>query len=264
MESYDKSLDKYINEIVDNIDLVVGEIYLITNTINNKKYVGQTMSHHKNHLKYRPYGYKGRFASHISEARRDVDKNTYLKQSIRKHGEDAFTLQLVKRCILSEIDNEEQLYIKKYNTLYPEGYNLTIGGKLTRFIKVKVEDDKYIFDQMPLYRTFQTEETREKISNSLQKSFADENIRLHRSKMTQDQHNKKRLELFKNCKIDPNDDYNKYLSKKNRWTVKIDGIETRFDSSHDSDEMNKQRAIDFIKYLMTQRHDQIAGTPLEL
>ncbi len=265
MEVYDRSLDKYVDEILTDIELVVGEIYLITNKITNKKYVGQTMSHHKNHSKYRPYGYKSRFNSHVSESRRDKDKKNYLKQSMRKHGEDKFTVQLIKRCPLEIIDKEEQYFIKKYNTLYPSGYNLTTGGKSNIFTPVKFINDEYVFNPQPLYRAGQSEETREKISNSLQKSLIDENIRLHRSKKTQDQHNKKRLELFKDCKLYPSEDYNKYLSKKKgRWTVTINGIKTRFDSSHDSDEINKQRAIDFIKYLMTQRHDQIAGTPLEL
>lgn len=44
------------------------EIYIITNTINNKIYIGKAVSHILNHKKYRPYGSIGRFKTHISEA----------------------------------------------------------------------------------------------------------------------------------------------------------------------------------------------------
>jgi hypothetical protein len=263
MEVYDLLLDKYIDEIVNDIELVVGEIYLITNKITNKKYVGQTMSHHKNHSKYRPYGYKSRFNSHISESRRDKDKKNYLKQSMRKYGEDKFGVQLIKRCPLEMIDDEEQYCIKKYNTLYPNGYNLTTGGKSNTFIPVKFKNDEYVFNPKPLYRSEQSEETREKISEALVKSLADSEVRAHRSKMAQDQHMIKKLDLFKNCKVEEN--YIKYLSKKKgRYVVTIDNIKTTFWSIHETDNDNKQRAIDFIKCLSMQRHDQIAGTPLEL
>ena len=57
-----------MNEILHNNSQVVGQIYLIKNTITNKNYVGQTLSHRKNHNKYRPFGFIGRFKDHIGEA----------------------------------------------------------------------------------------------------------------------------------------------------------------------------------------------------
>ena len=45
-----------------------GLIYCITNEVNNKQYIGQTVSHRKNKGKYRPFGIDGRLNDHISEA----------------------------------------------------------------------------------------------------------------------------------------------------------------------------------------------------
>ena len=74
MEVYDNTLDLYSGIIIDNPDNVVGELYLITNDITKKQYVGQTLSHRKNHGRYRPFGYKGRFSDHLSEARTRTEK----------------------------------------------------------------------------------------------------------------------------------------------------------------------------------------------
>ena len=56
------------NVILNDELLRYCEIYKITNTINNKIYIGQAVSHILNHKKYRPYGMEGRFKSHIHEA----------------------------------------------------------------------------------------------------------------------------------------------------------------------------------------------------
>ena len=77
---------------------VLGEIYCMTNTVTKKQYIGQTVSHRKNRIKYRPFGYIGRFNDHISEALNNTKKKqcTYLNNSIRKYGKDIFTVKLIK------------------------------------------------------------------------------------------------------------------------------------------------------------------------
>ena len=121
-----------MNEILDDDSKVIGHIYLITNTQTNKKYVGQTVSHRKNRNKYRPFGFEGRFKDHISEALCNTKKKqcNYLNNSIRQYGKEAFKVELITECSKSELDTMEEMYIKEYNTLYPNGYNLTIGGKV--------------------------------------------------------------------------------------------------------------------------------------
>ncbi len=121
------------NEILnlDETYKITGQIYLITNIKTNKCYVGQVRSHRKNKGKYRPFGYIGRFNDHVSEAINNTKKNqcTYLNNSIRKYGKEKFKVELLETCEINIIDEKEQIYINNKNTLYPNGYNLTKGGK---------------------------------------------------------------------------------------------------------------------------------------
>jgi hypothetical protein len=120
---------------------VKGEIYKIYNTKNDKIYIGQTRSHRKNKGKYRPFGYIGRFKDHISEAINNTKENqcTYLNNSIRKE-KDFFKVELLEICDISDLDEKEKFYIKKYDSYYPNGYNLTIGGKTFKFENVDNEE----------------------------------------------------------------------------------------------------------------------------
>ena len=74
-----------MNEILNDSSNVLGHIYVITNLITKKQYVGQTVSHRKNRNKYRPFGFEGRFKDHISEALCNTKKKqcNYLNNSIR-------------------------------------------------------------------------------------------------------------------------------------------------------------------------------------
>ena len=61
-------------QILTDKTKVYGLIYQITNTENNMKYVGQTVSHRKNKDRYRPFGILGRFKDHVSEAINNTKK----------------------------------------------------------------------------------------------------------------------------------------------------------------------------------------------
>ena len=121
----------FYNKILDSNECVFGIIYVMTNTHNCTKYVGQTVSHRKNKAKYRPFGEIGRFKDHISEALNNTKKKqcSYLNHAIRKYGSDAFSVTTLETCTLSALNEREQYYIKEKNTLFPNGYNLTKGGK---------------------------------------------------------------------------------------------------------------------------------------
>ena len=87
-------------------------IYKITNLINNKIYIGIT--------KRDP---KIRFNEHFS------NKNEILYKAKEKYGKENFSLEIIKNGIPeNQIDEEEKYYIKYYNSLIPNGYNLSIGG----------------------------------------------------------------------------------------------------------------------------------------
>jgi len=110
---------------------IKSHIYVIKNNTTGKIYVGQANSHRMNKNKYRYFGYIGRFNDHISEAYANTKKKQcrYLNNSIRKYGKDNFSVELIEVCELDKADEKEIYYINKYNSLYPNGYNLTKGGK---------------------------------------------------------------------------------------------------------------------------------------
>lgn len=93
-----------------------GYIYLITNKINGKQYVGQTIS-----------GVKQRWSQHISDSKRG--KNYPLHNAINKYGKDNFEISvLAKVYSIQGLNLLEKFFIKKIGTIVPFGYNLQDGG----------------------------------------------------------------------------------------------------------------------------------------
>jgi len=100
-------------------------IYKTTNLINGKSYVGQ--SKYNNDEKY-------------------LGSELLLKKAIKKYGKKSFIKETIEWCLTKEeLDEKETFYIKFYNTLIPNGYNISIGGN----------------------RDFHNDETSQKISNKL-------------------------------------------------------------------------------------------------
>lgn len=119
--------DDVKNDIEDDIeDDIDGEIYLITNIKNNKKYIGQALKFvSKKNIKW---GTEGRWKSHIREAFSGKDHCLLLNQAIRKYGVESFKVEKLCDCLVSNMDKLEIDYIIQYDTLVPFGYNLTTGG----------------------------------------------------------------------------------------------------------------------------------------
>jgi group I intron endonuclease len=92
----------------------MGYIYLITNKINGKKYVGQTLCDDIN----------DRWNQHYS----NKSIGRCLKAAYLKYGTNNFKFQIVCICFNDDANNFEIEYIKKYNTIVPNGYNLSEGG----------------------------------------------------------------------------------------------------------------------------------------
>ena len=126
---------------INNKDRVYVDIYIIRNKLNNKVYVGQTVTHKLNKSKYRYFGYKGRFNDHVSEAINNTKQKqcTYLNNSIRKYGKENFDVNIIETCETKNANLNEIYYINKYNSIYPFGYNLTKGGK--HFIDKRILND---------------------------------------------------------------------------------------------------------------------------
>lgn len=123
---------------------IKGLIYKITNTINDKKYIGQTHSHYWNKNKYVLGGINYRFRQHIKTAK-CVNKRKCeckaLYAAIVKYSPEAFKIELICECDPNELNIMETKYILEYQTLAPNGYNLKEGGSngsLTKEFKDKV------------------------------------------------------------------------------------------------------------------------------
>lgn len=94
----------------------MGEIYIITNTITRKRYVGQTK-----------YNTLYRWNQHLEESR--AGSPSYLHRAIRKYGENAFKVKRVLKDIPEDkLNSLEIICIERYGTLVPAGYNLCRGG----------------------------------------------------------------------------------------------------------------------------------------
>lgn len=101
----------------------MGYIYKITNNINNKIYIGQT-------IKARP---TDRFSQHRYLARHSGQEKSisYLHQAMAKYGVDNFSFEIIENIENDKLNEREQYWIAQYNSLVPQGYNLTIGGEGT-------------------------------------------------------------------------------------------------------------------------------------
>ena len=195
-------------------DKLEGIIYKITNIVDQKLYIGQTVSHRKNKGKYRPFGHIGRFNDHISEAVNNTKRKqcTYLNNSIRKHGKDNFTVELIETCELKNLDTREQHYINEYNSLFPNGYNLTKGGKTGNHVDVC--NNEPLNEPKKRGRNFgyvHKESTRNKMSERL-KIMSQSDVIKDRMKITmKSYYDDKKKKFLMTCDLD--DDVTKHIKE---------------------------------------------------
>ena len=91
-------------------------IYCLTNRLNQKKYIGQTID----------------FRKRMGQHRRGVHPQCrYLFHAIKKYGWESFDPNIIDSAdTKKELDALETQYIKKYDTMNSDlGYNLTTGGE---------------------------------------------------------------------------------------------------------------------------------------
>lgn len=233
--------------ILDSSENVYGIVYKITNTSNNMVYVGQTVSHRKNKGKFRPFGMVGRLKDHISEAINNTKRKqcSYLNNVIRKHGKEAFSVELLENCSRDILDAREKHYIECLNSIYPNGYNLTPGGK-TMYVNSFLSAT-----EPPKKRggcAFRSEETRKKMSQRA-KDLSNDDLRTSRSEHAKSHHLMRRMAKFKDCKIDV-ENMDSYIRVVGRGViVEIDNNQTEFTSKKETFDQTKERAKQFIREL---------------
>ena len=123
-----------------------GKIYLITNDVNSKVYVGQTIQ-----------TLNKRFNGHCCYSKSDRSINMYIKRAIHKYARDKFHIQLIEECPVNILDEREKYWINFYNS-YNTGYNLTLGGQDANYFNInKLENiidikkfEQYILEFKPL------------------------------------------------------------------------------------------------------------------
>jgi len=153
-------------------------IYMIRNTINNKRYIGLSRD------------INTRFAEHRKKLRNNTHSNKHLLSSYEKYKEDSFEFSILELCNEEFLDEKEIYYISLYNTLNNKhGYNLRGGGKSGRHsLESKLKDSishqgmthtEETKLKIGLLKTgiIQSEETKNKRSKSLKKSWEGNEIR---------------------------------------------------------------------------------------
>ena len=96
----------------------MGCVYVWTNTVNGKQYVGQTVA-----------TFDVRWKGHLGDAKSRSDR--HFMRAIRKYGVDAFTVEvLFESTVQQELWDREKLEIAQRGTIDRAiGYNMTAGGE---------------------------------------------------------------------------------------------------------------------------------------
>ena len=157
----------------------MGYVYKITNTRNNKSYIGISIHEPE----------KGRIKKHLSGSK---GGSRLIARAVKKYGKDAFTYEILEANVFDEfLPDLEVAYIAHYNTVAPDGYNLTSGGdkhkKLSAETRRKMSEANRGKKGRP-----QSVETRRKLSE------ANKGKRLsaeHRRKISEAQRGQKRKPL---------------------------------------------------------------------
>ena len=92
----------------------MGYIYKITNTVNNKVYIGQTI---RNPLL--------RKEEHFNNLSKGIHHNSHLQSSFNKYG-DVFEFEVIEECPDEKLNEREKYWISFYDTMN-YGYNQRLG-----------------------------------------------------------------------------------------------------------------------------------------
>jgi len=166
-------------------------IYKITNLINWKMLIGQSINIYK------------RWACYRSQLKKGVYENPHLQRAWNQYGEGNFKFEIIFLCSPQDLNNEEVRFIELYKSNDSKiGYNLQSGGK--NFVRFSEEVKKRMSRAQKGKRL------------SLEHKLAiSQTLMGHR----QSEETKQKLSDLQKGKLHPN--YGKHLSKETRQKIKI-------------------------------------------
>ena len=94
-----------------------GFIYKITNKVNGKSYIGQTIQN-----------VKERFYQHCATKCSQAILNMVIHKAITKYGKSNFTIEVIEEVESANLNDRERYWIRYYDS-YNNGYNSTEGGQ---------------------------------------------------------------------------------------------------------------------------------------
>ncbi len=112
----------------------MGYIYKITNKVNNKVYIGQTIK-----------TVEKRFQQHKNNSNKEYFSQIVLYKAFNKYGIENFICEQIEQVPNNLLDKREKYWIEYYDS-YFNGYNSTLGGRATPLYNWDVDDiiEKYL------------------------------------------------------------------------------------------------------------------------
>ena len=112
----------------------MGYIYKITNTLNDKVYIGQTIK-----------TVQKRFTQHKNNSNKEYFSQIVLYKAFNKYGIENFVCEEIEEVPNDKLDEREKYWIEYYDS-YFNGYNSTLGGRATQLYNWDTDDiiEKYM------------------------------------------------------------------------------------------------------------------------
>jgi group I intron endonuclease len=145
-------------------------IYKITNTINDKIYIGQASDFDR-----RKKTHYTSFNSFCKSPEKHSSGCRILYNAFKKYGFDNFIFELIEECSTNELNEKEQYWLDFYKSYEIEnGYNLSriagscLGTKRSDGTKKKMSDNAKMRtgDKNPFYNKHHSESSKDKISKA--------------------------------------------------------------------------------------------------
>ena len=150
------------------------KIYIVTNRINGKIYVGQTIK-----------SLKQRWSQHCKDT-----SCVALYNAIKKYGSDEFDIKLLEECFsLDELNECEIKWINELNAIGSNGYNIREGGKgggaLSENTKNKIKEKALKRWETPEFKKKMKKAYSKRSNNQEWKNHLAESQRGHKSNPNQ-------------------------------------------------------------------------------